>query len=133
MVVSDDRYRVFFTQYLDKQSLSYASVYGLLTDLDLTAKQYSWLTSCFYISQLASEGPFIYLMSRLPIAKFIGSTVIIWVRLQWFLCRVEAKLNTVLSYRVLSVCVLLLPTTLLASQLCDACLDSRRVQSLPHL
>ncbi|KAK4505389.1 hypothetical protein PRZ48_003352 [Zasmidium cellare] len=69
---------VFFTQYLDKQSLSYASVYGLLTDLNLTASQYSWLTSCFYLSQLASEWPFIYLMSRLPIAKFVGFTVILW-------------------------------------------------------
>ncbi|KAF7194098.1 putative transporter [Pseudocercospora fuligena] len=69
---------VFFTQYLDKQSLSYASVYGLLTDLNLSSHQYSWLTSCFYLSQLASEWPFIYLMSRLPIAKFVGGTVIIW-------------------------------------------------------
>lgn len=69
---------VFFTQHLDKQSLSYASVYGLLEDLNLSSHQYSWLTSCFYLSQLASEWPFIYLMSRLPIAKFVGGTVILW-------------------------------------------------------
>lgn len=69
---------VFFTQYLDKQSLSYASVYGLLTDLHLTSHQFSWLTSCFYLAQLASEGPFIYLMSRFPIAKFVALTVIVW-------------------------------------------------------
>lgn len=69
---------VFFTQYLDKQSLSYASVYGLLPDLNLTSQQYSWLTSCFYLAQLVSEWPFIYLMSRLPLAKFVGSTIIIW-------------------------------------------------------
>lgn len=69
---------VFFTQYLDKQSLSYASVYGLLTDLHLNSHQFSWLTSCFYLAQLASEGPFIYLMSRFPIAKFVALTVIVW-------------------------------------------------------
>jgi MFS family permease len=69
---------VFFTQYLDKQSLAYASVYGLITDLNLTDTQYSWLTSGFYLAQLVSEWPFIYLMSRLPIAKFVGSTIIIW-------------------------------------------------------
>lgn len=69
---------VFFTQYLDKQSLSYASVYGLLPDLNLTSQQYSWLTSCFYLAQLVSEWPFIYLMSRLPLARFVGSTIIIW-------------------------------------------------------
>ncbi|PIA99000.1 putative transporter [Cercospora beticola] len=69
---------VFFTQYLDKQSLSYASIYGLLEDLSLSSTQYSWLTSCFYLAQLASEWPFIYLMSRFPIAKFVGLTVILW-------------------------------------------------------
>lgn len=69
---------VFFTQYLDKQSLSYAAVYGLITDLDLSGHQFSWLTSCFYLAQLVSEWPFIYLMSRLPIAKFVGCTIIIW-------------------------------------------------------
>ena len=69
---------VFFTQYLDKQSLAYASVYGLITDLNLTDTQYSWLTSGFYLAQLVSKWPFIYLMSRLPIAKFVGSTIIIW-------------------------------------------------------
>lgn len=69
---------VFFTQYLDKQSLSYASVYGLLPDLGLTDSQYSWLTSCFYLSQLVSEWPFIYLMSRLPLAKFVGCTIMVW-------------------------------------------------------
>ncbi|KAK4631520.1 hypothetical protein CLAFUW4_03435 [Fulvia fulva] len=78
MVVLPMMCLVFFTQHLDKQSLSYASVYGLLEDLNLSSHQYSWLTSCFYLSQLASEWPFIYLMSRLPIAKFVGGTVILW-------------------------------------------------------
>ncbi|CAM1501341.1 Fc.00g105030.m01.CDS01 [Cosmosporella sp. VM-42] len=69
---------VFSLQYLDKQSLSYAAVFGLLTDLDLTASQYSWCSSIFYVGQLVSEYPFIYLMSRLPLTKFVGITVILW-------------------------------------------------------
>ncbi|RDW64730.1 pantothenate transporter-2 [Coleophoma cylindrospora] len=69
---------VFFLQYLDKQSLSYASVFGLLTDLNLTSNQYSWCSSIFYIGQLVSEYPFIYLMSRLPLARFVGVTIVIW-------------------------------------------------------
>lgn len=40
---------VFFLQYLDKQSLSYASVFGLITDLKLVGTQYSWCSSIFYI------------------------------------------------------------------------------------
>ncbi|KAL5002725.1 major facilitator superfamily domain-containing protein [Aspergillus recurvatus] len=69
---------VFLLQYLDKQSLSYAGVFGLITDLSLTNSQYSWCSSIFYIGQLVAEYPFIYLMSRLPLTKFVGATVILW-------------------------------------------------------
>ncbi|KAJ5900941.1 MFS general substrate transporter [Penicillium subrubescens] len=69
---------VFFLQYLDKQSLSYAAVFGLIQDLNMTSTQYSWSSSIFYVGQLVSEYPFIYLMSRLPLTKFVGATVIIW-------------------------------------------------------
>ncbi|KAH8697810.1 putative allantoate permease [Talaromyces proteolyticus] len=69
---------VFFLQYLDKQSLSYASIFGLIPDLKLEGKQYSWTSSIFYFGQLVSEYPFIYLMSRLPLAKFVGATVVVW-------------------------------------------------------
>ncbi|TLD32581.1 major facilitator superfamily transporter [Venturia nashicola] len=69
---------VFFFQYLDKQSLSYASVFGLITDLNMTSSQYSWCSSIFYIGQLISEWPFIYLMSKLRLTKFVGFTIIIW-------------------------------------------------------
>ncbi|GMF95109.1 unnamed protein product [Aspergillus oryzae] len=61
--------------YLDKQSLSYAGVFGLMGDLNLTSSQYSWCSSIFYVGQLVSEYPFIYLMSRLPLTKFVGVTV----------------------------------------------------------
>ncbi|KAJ5946833.1 hypothetical protein N7454_003672 [Penicillium verhagenii] len=69
---------VFFLQYLDKQSLSYAAVFGLMEDLNMTSKQYSWSSSIFYVGQLISEWPFIYLMSRFPLTRFVGVTVIIW-------------------------------------------------------
>ncbi|KAJ5893638.1 MFS general substrate transporter [Penicillium taxi] len=69
---------VFFLQYLDKQSLSYAAVFGLQTDLNMTSSQYSWCSSIFYVGQLVSEYPFIYLMSRFPLTKFVGVTVIMW-------------------------------------------------------
>ncbi|KAH7035851.1 major facilitator superfamily transporter [Microdochium trichocladiopsis] len=69
---------VFFMQYLDKQSLSYAAVFGLITDLKMTSVQYSWCSSIFYVGQLVAEYPFIYLMSKLPLTKFVGATVIIW-------------------------------------------------------
>ncbi|KAI0469788.1 major facilitator superfamily transporter [Xylariaceae sp. FL0804] len=69
---------IFFLQYLDKQSLSYAAVFGLIDDLGMTSTQYSWCSSIFYVGQLVSEYPFIYLMSRLHLTKFVGATVAIW-------------------------------------------------------
>lgn len=57
---------------LDKQSLSYAGVFGLIDDLHLVGTQFAWLGSIFYVGQLASEFPVIYLMSRLPLAKFVS-------------------------------------------------------------
>ncbi|KAF2758091.1 major facilitator superfamily transporter [Pseudovirgaria hyperparasitica] len=69
---------VFFLQYLDKQSLSYASVFGLITDLEMTSSQYSWCSSIFYIGQLVAEYPCIYLMSKLHLNQLVGATVILW-------------------------------------------------------
>ncbi|KAI1338369.1 major facilitator superfamily transporter [Xylariaceae sp. FL0016] len=69
---------IFFLQYLDKQSLAYTAVFGLIDDLKMTGKEYSWCSSVFYIGQLVSEYPFIYLMSRLHLTKFVGATVVIW-------------------------------------------------------
>ncbi|KAJ5804929.1 hypothetical protein N7474_010816 [Penicillium riverlandense] len=69
---------VFFFQYLDKQSLAFAAVEGLETDLHLVGTQYAWTSAIFYVGQLASEFPFIYLMSRLRLSKFVGVTIVIW-------------------------------------------------------
>ncbi|KAL3460879.1 major facilitator superfamily domain-containing protein [Aspergillus heterothallicus] len=69
---------VFFSQYLDKQSLSYAGIFGLIEELGLHGTQFSWLGSIFYVGQLVAEFPAIYLMSRLPLAKFVAGTIIVW-------------------------------------------------------
>lgn len=38
---------------LDKQSLSYASVFGLIEDLSLQGSEYSWCSSLFYLGIVA--------------------------------------------------------------------------------
>lgn len=63
---------VYFFQYLDKQCINYASVFGLEDSLGLSGGEYSWAVSLFYFGQLVSEYPAAYLMSRLPIVRFIG-------------------------------------------------------------
>ncbi|KAK1535925.1 hypothetical protein CPAR01_09467 [Colletotrichum paranaense] len=69
---------VYFFQYLDKQSINYASVFGLRNDLSLSGQDFSWIISLFYFGQLCSEYPAAYLMGRLPITLFVGVTIIAW-------------------------------------------------------
>ncbi|KAJ5739620.1 hypothetical protein N7533_012404 [Penicillium manginii] len=63
---------------LDKQSLSYAGVFGLIDDLQLHGTQFAWLGSIFYVGQLVAEFPAMYLMSRLPLARFVSCLIILW-------------------------------------------------------
>jgi len=69
---------VYFMQHLDKQSINYASVFGLQDDTHLKGQQFSWAVSLFYFGQLVSEYPAAYLMSRLPITRFVGVTIVLW-------------------------------------------------------
>lgn len=50
-------------------------MYGLVEDLELVGTQYSWTSAIFYVGQLVSEFPVIYLMSRLPLSRFVGCTM----------------------------------------------------------
>ncbi|KAJ5807978.1 major facilitator superfamily domain-containing protein [Penicillium riverlandense] len=59
-------------------SLSYAGVFGMMEELQLHGTQFSWLGSIFYVGQLVAEFPAMYLMSRLPLAKFVAVIVILW-------------------------------------------------------
>ena len=63
---------VYFFQYLDKQTINYASVFGLNEDLSLTGQEYSWVVTIFYFGQLASEFPCSYFMSRFPVTRVVG-------------------------------------------------------------
>ncbi|PLB46649.1 MFS general substrate transporter [Aspergillus steynii IBT 23096] len=69
---------VYFFQYLDKQSINYAAVFGLKKDLGLSGADFSWAVSLFYFGQLFSQYPAAYLMSRVRITSFVGVTVILW-------------------------------------------------------
>jgi len=39
--------------YIDKTTLSYAAIFGIKEDLNISGKQYSWLSSIFYFGFLA--------------------------------------------------------------------------------
>ncbi|GLA80622.1 hypothetical protein AtubIFM56815_001447 [Aspergillus tubingensis] len=69
---------VYFFQYLDKQTINQAAVFGLRSDLELTGQEFSWAVSLFYLGQLCSEYPAAIMLSRFPITIYVGVTIVIW-------------------------------------------------------
>ncbi|KAB8079008.1 major facilitator superfamily domain-containing protein [Aspergillus leporis] len=69
---------VYGMNYLDKTTLSYASVMGLKPDLNLEGDEYQWLGSLFYFGYLAWEYPTSRLLQRLPLGKYSAACIIIW-------------------------------------------------------
>ena len=87
---------LFFTymlQYLDKNSINFASVYRLLKDTHLHGQDYSWLSAaypaefCFFklinsagsifcFGYLTAQYPAGYAMQKLPLGKFLASATI---------------------------------------------------------
>lgn len=70
----------YFFQQLDKSSLSYVSIFGIIEDANLTSQQYSWLSSILYFGQLAFQPLAAFLLVRLPTGKVIGTAITLWVR-----------------------------------------------------
>ncbi|KAG9230606.1 major facilitator superfamily domain-containing protein [Amylocarpus encephaloides] len=68
-----------YLQQLDKSTLSYASVFGLVEKANLRGQDYSWLLgSIFYVAQLVMQ-PFIaFFLVKLPTGKFAGVMVLFW-------------------------------------------------------
>ena len=70
---------VYFLQALDKATLSYASVFGLVKDAHLgTGQDYSWLGSIVYVAQLVLQPVIAYFLVKLPTGKFAAVMVFCW-------------------------------------------------------
>lgn len=69
---------VYFLQQLDKSTLSYASVFGLVKDAKLGGQDYSWLGSIVYVAQLVMQPIIAYFLVKLPTGKFAGIMVLCW-------------------------------------------------------
>ncbi|PMD17790.1 MFS general substrate transporter [Hyaloscypha hepaticicola] len=69
---------VYFLQQLDKSTLSYASVFGLIADAHLGGQDYSWLGSIVYIAQLVMQPVIAYFLVKLPTGKFAALMVLCW-------------------------------------------------------
>ncbi|RTE83231.1 hypothetical protein BHE90_002226 [Fusarium euwallaceae] len=68
----------YFTQSLDRGTMSFASIMGIIQDANLAPNQYSWFTTIMYLVVLVVEYPENYLLQRLPIAKWLSVNIILW-------------------------------------------------------
>ncbi|KAK5994121.1 putative transporter [Cladobotryum mycophilum] len=69
---------VYCLQSLDKTTLSYASVFGLIEDTNLVGEQFSWLGSVVYVAQLVFQPLVAYGLVKLPVGKFCATMVFCW-------------------------------------------------------
>ncbi|KKO97616.1 hypothetical protein THAR02_10284 [Trichoderma harzianum] len=69
---------VYFLQALDKATLSYASIFGLIDDTELVGDEFSWLGSIVYLAQLIMQLPLAWALVKLPIGKFTSAMVLAW-------------------------------------------------------
>ncbi|KAI5868268.1 major facilitator superfamily domain-containing protein [Durotheca rogersii] len=65
-------------QFIDKTSLGYSSIYGIIPDNKLQGQDYSWASSIFYFGYLLAEYPGIAILQRFPVAKFLGVNIVLW-------------------------------------------------------
>jgi MFS family permease len=63
---------------IDKTTLSYAAIFGIQEDLNLSGAEYSWLSSVFYFGFLVWSFPTNLLMQRFPIGKYLGVNIFLW-------------------------------------------------------
>lgn len=69
---------VFFFQFLDKQTINYAAVFGMQKDLRLSGSGFSWAITLYYFGQMASQYPSAYFISRFKVVRVVGITVAAW-------------------------------------------------------
>ncbi|TYJ55614.1 hypothetical protein B9479_003646 [Cryptococcus floricola] len=68
----------YFFYYVDKTTLSYAAIFGIKTDLNLTGDKYSWLSSIFYFGWLGWAIPSNLIMQRSPPAYYLAINIFFW-------------------------------------------------------
>jgi MFS family permease len=69
---------VYCLQSLDKTSLAYASVFGLIDHAHLVGDEYSWLGAIVYVAQLVWQPVVAYFLVKFPIGKFCATMVFCW-------------------------------------------------------
>ncbi|KAF8629981.1 hypothetical protein AX17_005546 [Amanita inopinata Kibby_2008] len=71
-------FAIYFLQYMDKQTLSFSSVFGIRQDAHLIGSQYSWLGSILFIAEILCQPFSAYLLVRLRLSYYVPFIVACW-------------------------------------------------------
>ncbi|KAL6249305.1 hypothetical protein RBB50_003158 [Rhinocladiella similis] len=69
---------LYLFQYLDKTSLGYTAIMGILEDTKLSGSQYAWVSSFFYVGFLIASPISAIALVKFSAAKVVVFTVIVW-------------------------------------------------------
>ncbi|PNY23480.1 transporter [Tolypocladium capitatum] len=68
----------YLFQYLDKSAMGFTAILGLLEDLHLTGRDFSWAGGVYYFGYLIASYPAGVLMVRWRVGRTIAVAVILW-------------------------------------------------------
>ncbi|PSR84059.1 major facilitator superfamily domain-containing protein [Coniella lustricola] len=68
----------YFFQQLDKSTLSYTSVFDIVSGAHLVGNEYSWLGSVLYLAQLVMQPAMAFLLVKFPNGKVLSSAILCW-------------------------------------------------------
>lgn len=82
----------FGLQYLDKATLGSATLWGILTDLDLTPGRYAQANAFFYYGYLTAALPMSVLVQRYKarLNFFLGGMIVLWGAILMLTCVVQS-------------------------------------------
>ncbi|KAH9991572.1 hypothetical protein BJV77DRAFT_523783 [Russula vinacea] len=69
---------LYCIQFMDKATLASSSILGILKATHLTANQYNWLGTIFYLGYLAFQFPQNLALQRFPVGKWMSLNIFIW-------------------------------------------------------
>lgn len=64
---------LYWIQYMDKTTLGSSAILGIKTSAHLSATEYNWLGTIFYLSYLVFEYPQSLALQRFPVGKWMRS------------------------------------------------------------
>ncbi|RSH82830.1 hypothetical protein EHS25_005820 [Saitozyma podzolica] len=69
---------LYFVQFTDKTTLGSSSILGIKTDTHLTATEYNWLGTIFYLAYLIFEWPQTLGLQKFPPGKWMACNIFVW-------------------------------------------------------